>query len=259
MVWDERRIIQELRDLYRRGADLSYNALARQRQSLLSAAAYHLGSYRRAVEAASIPYEQVLRRPRWTRQRIIKLIKAAHAKKTRLHWSAVTLRRDELARAAFAALQPRLFGRWDKALAAAGLDPDRVSRYRSWNRAAIVAALRQRHRDGKPLGSGALQKHNASLHAAAVRHCGTYERALLLAKIDPQQVRQRKNWNRARVIDALRCIHRDGRHVSDSAVRQADAALYGACVRLFGQFTKARAAAKINFDRAPKRHKKRKK
>jgi hypothetical protein len=259
MLWDERRIIQELRELHRRGADLSYNALARRRQALLSAAAYHLGSYRRAVEAAAIPYEDVLRRPRWTRQRIVKMIKAAHGKGTRLYWSAVTVRGDELARAAFAALQPRLFGRWDKALVAAGLDPDRVSRYRSWSRVAVVAALRQRRRDGKPLGSGALQKSDASLHAAAVRHCGTYESALVLARIDPQQVRQRKNWSRARVIDALRCVHRDGHHVSDSAVRKADAALYGACVRLFGQFTKARAAAKISFDRVGKPRKKRKK
>lgn len=257
MVWDERRIIQELRQLYRSGADLSYNALARRRQALLSAAAYHLGSYRRAVEAASIPYERVLRRPRWTRQRIVELIRAAHRKRVQLHWAAVTRRGDELARAAFAALQPRLFGRWDKALAAAGLDPRRVSRYRSWSRAAIVTELRGRRKESEALSSGALQKEDASLHAAAVRHFGTYEQALLAAHIDPQGVRQRKNWTRALVIQALRSAQKAGRHVSDSAVREYDPALYGACVRLFGQFTKARGAAKIVFSRGGGRRRKR--
>src|SRR6186997_2091723 len=134
MVWDKPRIIKELKRLWKAGADLSYNALARKRQALLSAAAYHFGSYRKAVERAGIDYSEVTRRPRWTKQRIITLIKQAKRKDQDLHWSAVTKRRDELGRAAFASLQPRLFGRWDRALSAAGLDADDVSRYRRWDR-----------------------------------------------------------------------------------------------------------------------------
>src|SRR5690349_1313112 len=115
MLWDKQRIQEELKRLSRRGDDLSYNSLARRKQSLVSAAAYHFGSYRGAVEEAGIDYATVVRRPRWTKQAIIGLIKQAKRQGEDLHWSAVTKRRDELGRAAFAALQPRLFGKWDRA------------------------------------------------------------------------------------------------------------------------------------------------
>ena len=48
-----------------------------QQQALLSAAAYHYGSYRIAVEKAGIDYADVIRRPRWTKPRIIRLLKEA--------------------------------------------------------------------------------------------------------------------------------------------------------------------------------------
>ena len=60
MIWDKPRILQELRRLHRDGADLSYSHLARQQQALLSAAAYHFGSYRIAIEKAGIDYAEVI-------------------------------------------------------------------------------------------------------------------------------------------------------------------------------------------------------
>src|SRR5262245_22767650 len=100
MRWTKDQILQRLLRLHQSGADLSYNALAKRRQPLLSAAAYHFGSYRAAVERAGIEYDAHCRRPRWTRKRIIALIKQARRAGESLNWSAVTRRRDELARAA---------------------------------------------------------------------------------------------------------------------------------------------------------------
>ena len=63
-------------------------------------------------------------------------------------------------RAAFASLQPRLFGSWDRALHGAGLDADEVNRYRKWKLlgdAADVALLPGRHPqrlDGGAVGVG---------------------------------------------------------------------------------------------------------
>ena len=146
MVWSKTRILQELRRLHKTGKDLSYNGLAKTMQPLVSAAAYHYGSYRGAIEQAGIDYAEVVRRPRWTKPRIISLIKQAKRDGSDLHWSAVTKRRDELGKAAFASLQPRLFGRWDRALQASGLDADDVSRYRRWTRTSIVFDLKARSR-----------------------------------------------------------------------------------------------------------------
>jgi hypothetical protein len=245
MVWDKPRIKAELKRLFRSGTNLSYNALAKKNQSLVSAAAYHFGSYRAAIEGAGIDYASVTRRPRWTKQAIIHLIKQARRKGQDLHWSAVTQRRDELGRAAFASLQPRLFGRWDRALSAAGLDADDVSRYRRWDRNTVAFQLRARAMDDEPLNSGALQQDDSGLHAAAVRHFGSYDSALRAAKVDPNVVRRRRAWTKPDVIAALKTARREGQHLADSAVRKQDPALYGAAVRLFGTFTAARDAAKV--------------
>jgi len=98
MIWNEQRILQAIQKLYQANAQLSYNALSRRNQALLSAAAYHFGSYRRAVEKAGIDYAAVLRRPRWSKNLIIAEVKKAKRAGIDLHWSAVTKRRDELAR-----------------------------------------------------------------------------------------------------------------------------------------------------------------
>jgi hypothetical protein len=243
MVWDKARILQTIRKLHKSGADLSYNVMATKNQSLVSAAAYHFNSYRKAVEKAGIDYATVVRRPCWDRTIIIGLLKSAKRNGDDLHWSAVTRRRDELGRAAFAALQPRLFGSWDRALTAAGLDADEIARYRRWSKDSVVYELRSRWRDHDALNSGALQASDPGLHAACVRHFGSYDAALRAARLDPQKVRQRKSWQKSEVTKSLRAIGKAGSSVSDSSVRREHPALYGAAVRLFGSFTSARSAA----------------
>ncbi len=249
MVWDKPTILASLKKLHKQGADLSYNALAKGQQSLVSAAAYHFGSYRLAVERAGVDYAEVIRRPRWTKAGIIRLVKDARRADQPLHWSAVTKRRDELAKAAFASLQPRLFGSWDRALHAAGLDADDVNRYRKWTRASVVSELKARHRQADPVNSGAVQRDDPGLHAAAVRHFAGYDQALRAAKLDPDKVRQRKVWDRPDVVRALKAARKAGQHLSDSAVRREQPAVYGAAVRLFGSFTAARDAAGIKLKR----------
>ncbi|MGD0540436.1 MAG: hypothetical protein ABSB33_02850 [Tepidisphaeraceae bacterium] len=247
MIWSKTEILKEIRRLHKTGGDLSYNGRARAMQALVSAAAYHFKSYRRAVEQAGIDYATVLRRPRWTRGKIIALIKSARRRGEELHWSAVTRRRDELGKAAFAALQPRLFGNWHRALHAAGLDADEVSRYRHWDRNSIVFELKSRYRDDEPLSSGALQADDPGLHAAAIRHFGAYDAALRAANFDPRKIRRRRRWNKTQVIQSIKAAARSGKSLSDSSVRRESPALYGASIRLFGTFTAARKAAGVKF------------
>jgi hypothetical protein len=249
MIWTREKIVEQIKRLHKAGRDLSYNRLARTSQALLSAAAYHFKSYREAIETAGINYDDVVRRPRWTKQQIIVLIKTAKKKKQDLHWSAVTRRRDELGKAAFASLQPRLFGKWSRALQASGLDADEISRYRHWDRNTIVFELKSRSKDKELLNSGALQEEDAGLHAAAVRHFGGYDSALRAAKLQPERIRQRKKWNKAAVIQSIKSVGRNGKRLADSDVRKDWPALYGAAVRLFGAYTTARSAAGVKFKR----------
>lgn len=245
VAWDKERIVTTLRQFQKKGEDLSYNRLAKKHQSLVSAAAYHFGSYRKAVERAGIDYASVTRRPRWTKQLIITQIKQARRKGEDLHWSAVTQRRDELGLAAFASLQPRLFGRWDRALQGAGLDSDEVAMYRKWDKPAILFELRQLARDKEPLNSGAIQKSDPGLHAAAVRHFGSYDAALRAAKLEPSEHRQRRRWTREQVIKELKSLYRSSKRPTTAILRTNHSALYGAATRIFGGIPAALAVAGV--------------
>jgi hypothetical protein len=239
LSWDKADILQALKKLHKEGRDLSYTELAKKMQPLVSAAAYHFGSYRAAVERAGIQYAEVVRRPRWTKPQIIKLIKQAKRAGADLHWSAVTKRGDELGRAAFAALQKRLFGSWDRALHGAGLDADEISQYRKWGKDSIVFELKSRYREHEPLNSGAVQKEDPGLHAAAVRHFGTYDNALRAAKVNPSKIRRRQRWSREEVGKQLKAFAR--KHaLTDAALRQHAPALYGAVLRFFKSVAGAR-------------------
>ena len=241
LSWDKAAILQTLKKLHKEGKDLSYTQLAKKMQPLVSAAAYHFGSYRAAVEKAGIPYEDVVRRPRWTKQHIIKLIKQAKREGDDLHWSAVTKRGDELGRAAFASLQKRLFGSWDRALHGAGLDADEISQYRKWDKNGIVFELKSRFRDKEPLNSGAVQKEDPGLHAAAVRHFGSYDAALRAAKVDPAKIRRRQRWSKEEVNKQLKAFSKK-HDVTDAALRQHAPALYGAVLRFYKSVAGARNA-----------------
>jgi hypothetical protein len=249
-TWDKDRIIAALRNSHKKEEDLSYNRLARKNQPLVSAAAYHFGSYRKAVEKAGIDYAEVTRRPRWTKQSIIKLIKEARRRGDDLHWAAVTQRRDQLGLAAFASLQPRLFGRWDKALQAAGLDADEVAMYRKWDAGSILFELRGLARDKEPLNSGAIQKADPGLHAAAVRHFGGYDAALVAAKLNPADHRQRRRWTKETVIQEIKALRKNNKRLTTTELRTAHSALHGAAIRLFGAAVVALAAAGVKPKRA---------
>lgn len=254
MRWEKQSILRELRSLHSRGRDLSYNAMAAANQKLVSAGAYHFGSYRAAVEKAGLDYAMILKRPRWTRKRIIGLIKTARRAERELHWSAVTRRGDELSRAAFASVQKRLFGGWDRALHAAGLDADEICCYRTWDRNTVAFELRSRKVDRESLSSGDLQKEDPSLHAAAVRYFGSYPAALRAAGVAPDSVRHRKRWDRATVLAGLRKVLRKrgprGNLASGASIRRTDPKLHAAAVRLFGSIVKAMRAATRRPDRS---------
>ena len=249
MTWKPTDIVAELQKIHREGKSLSYRALGRLNRPLLSAAVYRFGSYRKAVEQAGIDYEQFMRRPRWNRQSIIDLVRSAQARGEDLNWAAVTARDDDLRRAAYAALQKRLFGSWASALEAAGVNAIDARSYRQWDNPAIVEALRRRRDEGQPMSSSAVQREDASLHAASLRHFGTYDAALRAADLDPTECRVRRRWSRTIVLDALRRFEGNSPDaVDDAHLRAHDSALHRAAMRLFGSIAAARAALKTSAD-----------
>lgn len=191
MRWERATILEELKRRRRRKLTLAHRALAEVNRSLLAAAVHHFGSYPAALTAAGIDAKTVRRRPLWTKDRIIRAIKAARKAKRDLCWSCVIKRGGPLSRAAFAAIRPGMFGSWARALQVAGVDADDYRRYRAWDRESVAFDLKQRYADDDAVNSGAVQAEDPGLHAAAVRYFGSFDLALRAARLKPAKVRVR--------------------------------------------------------------------
>jgi len=238
--WDTSKIIEYIRKRHRAGKDISYCATARENQALVSAANYYLGSYRQAVKRAGIDYSALMHKPRWNHLRVVNAIKQAKKQGIDLSWRAVSLRADEISRAAIAAVRPRLFGSWNEALLAAGLKPETVSRYLHWSREDILKCLAKRKRDGKAINSGAVQREVPGLYGAAVRMFKTWDEALRAAKIDPERVRQRREWTRQRVVEELVAFYAKHGQIKHTLLRKHDAGLGRAARLAIGPIKKIR-------------------
>jgi hypothetical protein len=247
--WSSTDILKAIRQLHRQGYDLSYNALARTHQSIISASAYYFGSYRKAVAQAGFDYQEIRRKPKWSEQKIVAVIRKLRREGEDLNWRSVILRRDEVGRAASAAVKPHLFGSWNEAVEAAGLNPRRVSRYRRWTSDEVAAVLRQRHERKLPVNALAIQRELPGLYTAAVRHLGSYDDALRDAGIDPATIRQRRIWSIKQVTRYLRAFERTHGYVNRSLLRIHDPGLLRA-IKLYYP-TIADAFARLRIRTAP--------
>src|SRR5437588_303280 len=162
MIWDKPEILKALRKLHRGGADLSYNALASKNQSLVSAAAYHFGSYRKAVNKATIVFE--LRQ----RQRDHEPLNsgAIQREDPGLHAAAV-----------------RHFHSYDEALRAANLDPEKVRERRRWDKADVIRGFKSAQKAGRHLSDSAVRREHPAMYGAAVRLFGSFTAARAAAGI----------------------------------------------------------------------------
>ncbi|HQY87072.1 MAG TPA: hypothetical protein PK402_00340 [Tepidisphaeraceae bacterium] len=179
----QKKVISAIRAARRAGKPLSYRALRKIDLKLVSLASHHFGSWKNAIEASGIDYKEISRKPLWTKERVIRLLKQAKKRGRDLNWTTVIARNDPLAKAAYAAISKRMFGSWARALSAAGVDPDTEALYIKWDRESIVWDIRQLDADGSDLGSREIQLSEPRLHAAAIRHFGSWKAALKAAGV----------------------------------------------------------------------------
>ncbi len=204
--WPPARILTIIRSLSQRRKPLLMTQLEDRYGSMLSAARRHFGSWSKAVLASGVDPAKLRRVVPWTRERIIEAILTR------------ALRNESLA---VRSTQPRslveagrrVFGSWSAALEVAGLDPhvvalrtdttprcirattpttsgERRRPAKSWTKAAIIAAIKMRLADQKPLFATAIIREDTALYRAARRHFKNWRNALLAADLCPDDHRR---------------------------------------------------------------------
>lgn len=254
MVWNQQAVIVELKRRFKAGEKVSHSDVVRENPPLVAAACRHFGNYGAAINAAGINYDKVRRTQRWTAENVVAVIQKAHRAKLPLNCDAVFKRGGEMPSLLHAANV--LFGSWDGALVAAGLNPAEIRLKRKWDAASLVAELQNRHRRGEPLNAFAVLKQDCGLHRTAVRYFDTWDAALVAAGMNPADIRlsrQAKNWTLAEILQSLRQLSRDGMPITREWLLRDHRDLAQAITWRFGSFATACAAAGVQFRRKPSR------
>lgn len=191
MRWTRKNIAAEITRLHQAGEPLNYSSAEENHLNLVRAAAWHFGTWRRAVETAGVDYESLSRYQRWNKARIIERIRDLHRQNHDLSWRSVSTEIDPALAAA--ALRSSGFKSWREAITAAGIDAEIVARYKVWDEAKVVKAIRARKRAGEPMSSKYLQKADQRLFAAARRRFGSWDGALDAAGLNVEKIRLRRH------------------------------------------------------------------
>jgi len=241
--WSAERVISEIRQWKDQGQPLYANFVRQNFQELLAAAIRYYGSWQKALESADIPYTEVRKYRRWSKESIIQEIQQLAVQGADLSFRAMALSRHNAM--VYAAIRPKYFGNWRTALEAAGLASEEIYRYRSWEQEGILEEIRRLKSEGVDLSSKAMDESSNRLIATARRRFGNWGKALENAGIDYDEVRRRKRWTRENLVEGILELKRQGVKLITPEVKRANPSLFAAACKkhFYGTWKKALKAA----------------
>lgn len=191
MRWTRKAIIEEIRQLNVAGEELNYSSAEENHLNLVRAAAWHYGTWKRAIETSGLSYDDVSKYRRWTKERVVVGIREYHAAGGDLSWRVISA--EGAPALAAAAVRINIgFSTWYAAVTAAGIDYEKVARYRHWTPQRVIEEIQALAEKEAPLSSKLVQQNHPPLYNAAKRRFKQWDSALSAAGIDPDKVRQRR-------------------------------------------------------------------
>lgn len=204
------------------------------------------GHTMRKMKASLVAHFQRLGR-HWTKARVKKEIRRFKQEGRAIDWPTVWKRFRNVFWAA-----ARLFGSWQKAVAAAGFHYDAIRVHRAWTPAGILREIALLHRQGQALSAGAMRQRDYGLLQAAVTRWGSWAKALQVAGLDARKARTRRRWKRESILESIRAL---GGAVPAKEMRVKDSGLLWAARREFGTWRAAVETAGFTYPSMRKRWK----
>lgn len=261
--WTREKIVERLRQARGAGQDLSCSKMMEQQPKLFKAARFHFGTYPSALEAAGIPPESVSRKVKiWTRDHITQTLRDLYRQGDDLRFSRMWKNCPGFTQAVLLR-----FGSYRKAVLSAGL-PYPPLNVTQWTPPRLLQELRKRHARGDDLRFNRVRESQPFLAAAARRYFSNWRDAIVKAGID-YDLMCRKNcradadagrppvrrapilWTPQRVITELLRRRDAGQDMGPGKCDEDHASLVQACIRRFGSYRKALAAAGIELSKPP--------
>lgn len=241
--WTAQLVGDEIKKWNDEGQALYSHHVRKNYQELLAAGIRYYGSWKLAVEASGIPYDDVRKYQNWSKDLIVAKIQELYQQGVDLSFRSMMLSKHNSM--VYAAIRPNHFGSWKDALTGAGLAAEEIYRYRSWDEETILDEIRRLQTVGADLSSKTMDETSNPLIATARRRFGNWGAAVEKAGIDYTTVRRRRRWTKEMITDGIRGLQKQGVKLQSGEVRKHAPALFAAACkpRFFGSWSEALTAS----------------
>lgn len=239
--WTAEAVLEAIRQRHAEKKPLNYMAVVAEDEPLSGAARRYFGSWRKAIEAAGLDYDQIKKAARdqsvilppgtWSRDLIIKKIKERAAAGLPLNPHIVQKEDSRLYSAATSN-----FGSWGKAVEAAGYDYLEYRKTRAWTQEKLLGRIREAYNRGADLSDNNVNALAPALYGAASAAFGSWQKAVEAAGLDYNLVSRTVRWSRTKILSLISDAVKEGRPLSAQAFPPGFAA---AVKDLFGSWEKA--------------------
>ena len=237
--WTEELVLDTIRQVVKGGVLPSRGQLNRRYPGLYCAAVKRFGSFVKALEAAGTdlrPDHSV----KWPKKKVLDELKKLADAGVPMNSSSVMKKNYPLHRAAF-----RFFRTWPEVLAAIGIKHE--PRNKSWSKAKIVEALRNRKKAGLSLRYVDVKAEDGQLRAAIGPYFGSYRKAMRAAGLEIERLTEQ--WDKDRVIRELKELATRHPGLNSCRLAKLDRKLHAAVPRLFTGFKEAFEIAGLTLSR----------
>ena len=245
-VWSKDAVKEEILRRHREELTLSASEVQKEDNRLTWAATKYFGKrgWNKALTYAGLDYRDFDTRIIWSKKTVIEAILRRREQKLPLNMAA--LRIPELRSLRHGA--EHVFGSWEAAIKAAGLDYASIRLNEGWNKKRVLKTIRSLRSIGVWLKGYYIQQNHPHLYSAARRIFSTWPIAVLveqtLDRADGTPGR-RKVMTREVVIEMIKARHRQDLPLNSGAVHST--AVYSAALRAFGGWREAIAAAGLEY------------
>jgi hypothetical protein len=149
------------------------------------------------------------------------------------------------------------FGGWRQAVHASGIDYESIRKvtFRQWTEQSIIQEIVRRKLLGLPIRSIAVSKEDRGLYQAARRHFGKngWERARVLAGLDPREPDSRIIWNTRTVCEEIRFLYKNNISLNTgSLMKNGYSYIHAAGRKVFGSWEAALTASGLDYAKIQK-------
>lgn len=253
--WNKWRVVECIKQQRILGQQLNAWHVVCHNLPLLRAGVRYFGSWKNAIRAAGIRYQEVRRKPgreswKWNRDIVVAQIQQMHQAGELLNSNYIQKHNLNL----FAAAR-KYCGGWGEAVLASGIDYGQIRKYRPrrrWTKEMVVRAIRARKRVGLGLNRTVMGIDDYGLTRAARIFFGKngWRKALTAAGIDPVDVMDpRRVWSKKKVIAEIqRRWQQKVPLYAFHLYRTGHAGILTAGIRFYGSWRKTIEASGLDYE-----------